>query len=173
MKTSDWVGTLLSGAQLAALIDARDEGSSDGIGNSNISARTPIGQHDRRSSFASRTCSPLLISGLSGSFKSAGVRTSHSCPLSFGVARGVQKAIVTNLLIIDVERRLGATPAQIAVAWLLGLASCILLIPGTRTHAHLTENIGSGTFRLGEAIRSTLTMRFPSLAGRETKWSKL
>jgi len=35
--------------------------------------------------------------------------------------------------------RLGATPVQIALAWLLDLAPNILLIPGTRTRVHLDE----------------------------------
>jgi aryl-alcohol dehydrogenase-like predicted oxidoreductase len=39
--------------------------------------------------------------------------------------------------------RLGATPAQVALAWLLDLAPNILLIPGTRTRDHLTENLAA------------------------------
>ena len=40
-------------------------------------------------------------------------------------------------------RRLEATPAQIALAWLLKRSSVIVCIPGTRSLAHLEENVGA------------------------------
>ncbi len=42
----------------------------------------------------------------------------------------------------DVAARLGATPMQVALAWLLRRAPNILLIPGTSSVAHLRENLG-------------------------------
>ena len=41
----------------------------------------------------------------------------------------------------DVAARLGATPMQVALAWLLQRAPNILLIPGTSSLAHLRENL--------------------------------
>lgn len=41
----------------------------------------------------------------------------------------------------EVAARLGATPMQIALAWLLRRATNILLIPGTSSVAHLRENL--------------------------------
>lgn len=41
----------------------------------------------------------------------------------------------------EVAARLGATPMQIALAWLLRRAPNILLIPGTSSMAHLRENL--------------------------------
>ena len=41
----------------------------------------------------------------------------------------------------DVARRLGATPMQVALAWLLHRSPNILLIPGTSSIAHLRENL--------------------------------
>ena len=41
----------------------------------------------------------------------------------------------------DVATRLGATPLQVALAWLLRRAPNILLIPGTSSVAHLRENL--------------------------------
>jgi aryl-alcohol dehydrogenase-like predicted oxidoreductase len=41
----------------------------------------------------------------------------------------------------DVATRLGATPMQVALAWLLQRAPNILLIPGTSSLAHLRENL--------------------------------
>ena len=43
----------------------------------------------------------------------------------------------------DVADRLGATPMQVALAWLLRRSPNILLIPGTSSLAHLRENLAS------------------------------
>ena len=43
----------------------------------------------------------------------------------------------------DVAHRLGATPMQVALAWLLRRAPNILLIPGTSSVAHLQENLAA------------------------------
>lgn len=43
----------------------------------------------------------------------------------------------------EVAQRVGATPMQTALAWLLQRSPNILLIPGTSTVAHLRENIAS------------------------------
>ena len=48
----------------------------------------------------------------------------------------------------DVAGRLGATPMQVALAWLLRRAPNILLIPGTSSVAHLRENLGAGQLTL-------------------------
>jgi aryl-alcohol dehydrogenase-like predicted oxidoreductase len=66
---------------------------------------------------------------------------------------------------MDIATRLAATPAQIALAWLLDLAPNILLIPGTRTRQHLFENIGSGSIRLDEATRAEIERHFPIVPG--------
>jgi pyridoxine 4-dehydrogenase len=48
----------------------------------------------------------------------------------------------------DVAKRLGATPMQVALAWLLQRAPNILLIPGTSSVAHLRENLAAGQLKL-------------------------
>jgi pyridoxine 4-dehydrogenase len=48
----------------------------------------------------------------------------------------------------DVAARLGATPLQVALAWLLKRAPNILLIPGTSSRAHLRENLAVGEIDL-------------------------
>jgi pyridoxine 4-dehydrogenase len=50
----------------------------------------------------------------------------------------------------DVARRLGATPMQVALAWLLRRAHNILLIPGTSSIAHLRENLAVAELDLPE-----------------------
>src|SRR4029079_9806784 len=48
----------------------------------------------------------------------------------------------------DVARRLGATPMQVALAWLLRRAPNILLIPGTSSVEHLRENLAATALKL-------------------------
>ena len=55
-----------------------------------------------------------------------------------------------------VARRLDATPAQVALAWLLAQAPTVLLIPGTSALAHLEENLGAGDLVLDEAALADL-----------------
>lgn len=47
-----------------------------------------------------------------------------------------------------VAARLGATPMQVALAWLLRRAPNILLIPGTSSLAHLRENLAAAELHL-------------------------
>jgi aryl-alcohol dehydrogenase-like predicted oxidoreductase len=49
-----------------------------------------------------------------------------------------------------VAQRLGATPAQVALAWLLRRAPNILLIPGTSSVAHLRENLAATELSLSD-----------------------
>ena len=48
----------------------------------------------------------------------------------------------------DVATQLGATPMQVALAWLLRRAPNILLIPGTSSVAHLRENLAAAGARV-------------------------
>jgi pyridoxine 4-dehydrogenase len=53
----------------------------------------------------------------------------------------------------DVAAQLGATPMQVALAWLLQRAPNILLIPGTSSVSHLRENLAAAALVLpAEAI---------------------
>lgn len=47
--------------------------------------------------------------------------------------------------------QIGATPAQVALAWLLARAENMVPIPGTASTAHLEENIAAATVRLDPA----------------------
>ena len=48
----------------------------------------------------------------------------------------------------DAAGRLGATPMQVALVWLLHRSPNILLIPGTSSVAHLRENLAAGQLTL-------------------------
>jgi pyridoxine 4-dehydrogenase len=45
--------------------------------------------------------------------------------------------------VADIARELEATPAQVALAWLLHKSPVVLPIPGTKSVDHLTENLGA------------------------------
>jgi len=55
-----------------------------------------------------------------------------------------------------VAARLGATPMQVALAWLLRRAPNILLIPGTASVAHLRENLAAADLELPEHAMTEL-----------------
>jgi aryl-alcohol dehydrogenase-like predicted oxidoreductase len=50
----------------------------------------------------------------------------------------------------DIAKETGATPAQLALAWLLKRSPVILPIPGTASVAHLEENMGAATVQLND-----------------------
>jgi aryl-alcohol dehydrogenase-like predicted oxidoreductase len=55
-----------------------------------------------------------------------------------------------------VAQELGATPMQVALAWLLGRSPNILLIPGTSSRAHLRENLAAAELQLSDEVLSRL-----------------
>ena len=56
----------------------------------------------------------------------------------------------------QVATKLGATPMQVALAWLLHRAPNILLIPGTSSLAHLRENLAAAQLKLSDAVMAEL-----------------
>jgi aryl-alcohol dehydrogenase-like predicted oxidoreductase len=63
-----------------------------------------------------------------------------------------------------VAGRVGATPMQVALAWLLGRSPNVLLIPGTSSVAHLRENLAAVTLTLSPETVAELD----GIAGAET-----
>jgi aryl-alcohol dehydrogenase-like predicted oxidoreductase len=130
--------------QLAAMVAARDEGLIAGIGLSNISleqlqhaaAGTEIVCVQNMFHLADRTAAPLLHVCLR-----RGIAFVPFCPL--GWPRGQDNPVLTSPVVAQTAARLGVTPAQIALQWLLRLAPNVLLIPGTGSVAHLRENLAA------------------------------
>ena len=56
----------------------------------------------------------------------------------------------------NVAERLGATPMQVALAWLLQRSPNILLIPGTSSVAHLRENLAAAELKLSADVLQEL-----------------
>jgi aryl-alcohol dehydrogenase-like predicted oxidoreductase len=75
--------------------------------------------------------------------------------------------IAANMPIVDLLKRFAekknATPAQIALAWLLAQKPWIVPIPGTRNINHLNENLGAINVRLTPADLRELETAFSKL----------
>lgn len=71
------------------------------------------------------------------------------------IPRFAADAREANQAVVDLVRRIadgaGATPAQVALAWLLARGPSIAPIPGTRRLARLEENIGAADLDLSSA----------------------
>jgi len=70
----------------------------------------------------------------------------NTLPRFTAEARRANKAVVD--LLARIGERLNATPAQIALAWLLAKKPWIVPIPGTRKLSRLDENIGAASLEL-------------------------
>jgi len=70
-----------------------------------------------------------------------------------------------NLALADRVREVavsrGASPAQVALAWLLSRGEDVVPIPGTTTRAHLEENLGALDLALGPGDLATIDEAFP------------
>jgi pyridoxine 4-dehydrogenase len=141
--------------QVAAMVAARDEGLIAGVGLSNVSlgqlqhaaAGTGIACVQNLFHLADRRGTPVLAECLS-----RGIAFVPFCPL--GWPRGADNPVLTNPVVIRTAARLGVSPAQTALQWLLQLAPNVLLIPGTGSVAHLRENLAAEGVALDdEALR--------------------
>src|SRR5688572_13083552 len=94
---------------------------------------------------------PLGMGYLTGTI-SAKTALDPKTDLRSGFTRFSQENLVANQPIIDLMRRFAveekATPAQVALAWLLAQKPFIVPIPGTRNLDHLNENTGAISMQL-------------------------
>lgn len=60
-------------------------------------------------------------------------------------------------VLAHVAKQIGATPLEVALAWLLQRSRVTLPIPGTSSVAHLEENIQSAALRLPDAVFQELS----------------
>jgi aryl-alcohol dehydrogenase-like predicted oxidoreductase len=72
-----------------------------------------------------------------------------------GLPRFQQEALQANLALVErvkeVAERVGATPAQVALAWVLRQGRYVIPIPGTKTPRYLVDNAGAAEVELDEA----------------------
>lgn len=139
--------------QLAEMIALRDEGKIGAIGISNVSVDML-----RRALPAGIVCVQNAYSLLDRSQEEAldlcvslGIAWVPFFPL--GSAFPGFPKVTDNAVVQRIAADAGATPAQIALAWLLAHAPNVLLIPGTKSVAHLEDNIATGAVALSrEAV---------------------
>ncbi|HEX4219518.1 MAG TPA: aldo/keto reductase, partial [Acidimicrobiales bacterium] len=76
----------------------------------------------------------------------------------FSLGSGMRRsnAVLGDVTLRATAARLGATPAQVALAWALDLAPNVLLIPGTSSRRHLAENLAAASVALDDVARYEL-----------------
>ncbi|MGH3550085.1 MAG: oxidoreductase [Pseudonocardiaceae bacterium] len=143
--------------QLTAMIQARDEGLIGGVGLSNVTRerllralkRTDVACVQNPLNLVNRTSLPVLEE-----CTSRGIAFVPFFPLGSGFAR--PNPVLGNELVLGTAERLGITPAQVALAWTLGLAPNVLLIPGTSSVRHLAENLAVADIELDDQAQQQL-----------------
>lgn len=139
--------------QLAEMIALRDEGKIGGIGISSVPFDVL-----RRALPAGIVCVQNAYSLLDRSQEemvdvcnAEGIAWVPYFPL--GSAFPGFPKVADNPVVVEIAGELGVTGAQVGLAWLLAHSPNTLLIPGTRSIAHLEENIGAADVTLSaEAI---------------------
>jgi len=125
---------------LGALVDLRDEGLIRRIGLSGASpgqlrrARlmTPIAAVENRYNLVDRSGVEVLAD-----CEAHGIAFVPYWPLAFG-------QLAEHKALGGPARRLGATHAQVALAWLLRRSPVVVAIPGTSSVEHLRSNVAAG-----------------------------
>jgi pyridoxine 4-dehydrogenase len=143
--------------QLAVMIEARDEGLIGGVGLSNITCehllralkQTDVACVQNPLNLVDRASMPLL-----DECTSRGIPFVPFFPLGSGFVR--PNPVLGNEHVISNAERLGITPVQVALAWTLGLAPNVLLIPGTSSVRHLEENLAVAGIELDEQAQRQL-----------------
>jgi len=141
--------------QLAEMIALRDEGKIAGLGISTA----PFTEVKAVSSEITCVQDPysLLAQDDGGVLEhciGAGIAFVPYFPL--GSAFPGMPKVTDDPTVKNVAERLGATPAQVGLAWLLAKADNILLIPGTSSLAHLEENLAVADVHLSDADLAAL-----------------
>jgi len=130
---------------VGALAQFRKEGKIRHVGLSNVSVRqleqaqkiVPIVSVQNRYNVGDRSSEDVLQA-----CEARGIAFLPWYPLGVGSA-------LRNSRIRKLAKEKGATPAQVAIAWLLARSPAMLPIPGTSSVAHLEENMGALRVRLG------------------------
>ncbi|HWG26331.1 oxidoreductase [Actinospica sp.] len=145
-------------AQLASLIRARDEGLIDGVGLSNVSLEQLLRAVEQTEIVCVQNWFNLADQRSPEVLEECARRGIAFAPFfPLGYPRSARTQTLGNPVLTSVAARLKATPAQIALAWLLDRAPNVLLIPGTRTRAHLSENLGAAIVELDDEAREHLS----------------
>lgn len=173
---------------VGALVRAKEAGKISALGLSEMSAATirrahavhPIAAVQSEYSPAVRnpevavldTCQALGIgfvafSPVARGLLAGGIRADDYVPgdIRRTMPRFVEPLLSRNLTIVDTFDRIaaegGITPAQLALGWLLARAPHIVPIPGTRSIAHLEENVAAATLSLPDTTLAAVDALLP------------
>lgn len=173
---------------VGALVRAKEAGKIGALGLSEMSAATirrahavhPIAAVQSEYSPAVRnpevavldTCHALGIgfvafSPVARGLLAGGIRADDYVPgdIRRTMPRFVEPLLSRNLAIVDAFDRIaaegGITPAQLALGWLLARAPHIVPIPGTRSIAHLEENVAAATLTLPDTTLAAVDELLP------------
>jgi pyridoxine 4-dehydrogenase len=143
--------------QVEAMEALRQEGLVGGIGLSNVD----LEQYQTARSLVDIACvqNPYNLADTSGedvldACRSDGIPFVPFFPL--GSAFNPNNPVLGAPSVLDTAHRLDATPAQVALAWLLQRAPTILLIPGTSSLTHLEENLAAADLLLDQEALDVL-----------------
>jgi aryl-alcohol dehydrogenase-like predicted oxidoreductase len=142
---------------LSLMIAARDEGLIGAIGLSNVTRehllraleRTEIACVQNAFSLVNRSSAPVLQE-----CTARGIAFVPFFSLRSPFAPPDQ--VLGNEQLRKAAARLGRTPAQVALAWTLSVASNVLQIPGTSSVRHLEENMDVASIELDDETREQL-----------------
>jgi aryl-alcohol dehydrogenase-like predicted oxidoreductase len=143
-------------SQLAEMVSLRDEGKIGGIGMSNVTIDQlrqglPAGIACVQNAYSvlDRSGEPLL--DLCRERDLAWVPYFPLGSAFAGVAR-----VTGHPAVLAAATALGATPAQVGLAWLLAHDPHVLVIPGTSSLAHLADNIATANVHLDPVTMDVL-----------------
>lgn len=137
---------------LGALADMQRAGKIRHLGLSNVSVRqlaeacriVPIVSVQNRYNLEDRSADDVLAQ-----CEKLGIAFLPWYPLGAG-------GCLNSARLKKIAARLGASAAQVALAWLLARSKVMLPIPGTASIAHLEENLGAARIELSSDERSAL-----------------
>jgi aryl-alcohol dehydrogenase-like predicted oxidoreductase len=153
-------GAVLLEEQLLALEDMRREGKLDLIGLSNVDRATAqhalefvdVAEIQNGYSIIDRQDEEMVEFA-----RERGIAYVPFFPLGSAYPGGTRQ-LAADATIAEVAEKHAATPAQIALAWLLARYDRLLLIPGTRSIAHLEENMAATELELDDADLAALDL---------------
>jgi pyridoxine 4-dehydrogenase len=143
--------------QLAEMVALREEGLIGGIGLSTVT----LDEYRRGTALTSVACVQNAYSVADRSdqevFDACRDDDVPYVPyFPLGSAFMPDKPVLRHPAVQETAERLGRTPAQVTLAWLLALAPNVLLIPGTGSLDHLEENLAASEVVLDDQALAAL-----------------
>lgn len=144
-------------AQLSIMIEARDEGLIGGIGLSGINREHLLHALERTEIVCVQNAFNVLERESAAVLQECTRREIAFVPFfPLGAAFVQPNPVLGHQVVRRVAQRLGRTPAQAVLAWTLGVAPNVLLIPGTSSLRHLEENLDVASIELDDDSRQQL-----------------